>query len=384
MSDERSYRQGVGSVLCSAIVLVPVLAAVLSGCSAPSGADPVSLSMRDSLQVLADKHHVCGAAVAIVRDRKLASLESASGCRPTSAPTAGSVFQAASLSKPVFAYAVQKLAAQGKLELDAPVLRYLPQGYRHRANPLHAQPSELVTDPRLGAITVRMVLNHTSGLPNWTSGPLQVETPPGTEWQYSGEGYVLLQRAVEQVTAQPLDRAVDSLLFEPLGMNSSAYVLNERLSQSILPGTKANGAPRTLIATTEAIAAFSLHTTAADYGKFLAAVLNDEAGLAQITTSPVSVDPGLGLAWGLGWGIEQTRGDTYIWQWGNNPGYRAFVIASVRTGDGMVLLTNGENGLKLAEPVTQKILPDDHKLFQSSILGTDLLSVLCNTVRLCL
>ncbi len=379
---ERKWRQDSGAWNSAALLLT--VAVALSGCAASTGAGPSSRSVRDTMQALAATHHVCAAAVAVIKGRKLVSLDSVSGCRPAPPVTTDSVFQAASLSKPVFAYTVQMLAAQGKLELDTPVVKYLPNGYRHRANPVHAHPSALVTDPRLADITARMVLNHTSGLPGWTSGPLRTDSAPGTTWQYSGEGYVMLQRAVEQVTAQPLDRVVDALVFRPQGMERSGYVLDKRWSDALLPGTKANGRPRKTLASKEPIAASSLYTTAADYAKFLVAVLNDDAALAQITMAPVSVDASLGLAWGLGWGIEQTPLDTYIWHWGNNPGYRAFVIASVRTGDGLVMFTNGENGLKLAEPVTQKILPDDHKLFRSPILGTDVFSALCNTVRLCL
>jgi hypothetical protein len=86
----------------------------------------------------------------------------------------------------------------------------------------------------------------------------------------------------------------------------------------------------------------------------------------------------------LGWGLERTQDNLYIWQWGNNPGYRAFVIASVRTGDGFVMLTNSENGLELAEPIAKTILPDDHKLFRLPMLGGDIINMLCNTLILCL
>lgn len=297
--------------------------------------------------------------------------------------TSDSVFQAASLSKPVFAYAVLKLVAQGKMELDAPVVKYLPQGYRHQFSPLKAEPSELVTDPRLDAITVRMVLNHTSGLPNWASGPLKFDSAPGTRWSYSGEGYVLLQRAVEAITGQPLDQFMTSAVFKPLAMNDSGYVWNERIARILLPGTKANGAPRATMHLNSPNAAFSLHTTASDYGKFLARVLNDDEVMKQLTASPVTVEPVLGLGWGLGWGIERVQEDRYIWQWGNNTGYRAFVIASARTGDGFVMLTNSENGLKLAEPLTQIILPNEHRLFQFSMLDDGIVNSLCNTLRLC-
>ncbi|GGY00632.1 hypothetical protein GCM10007386_34400 [Pseudoduganella dura] len=296
---------------------------------------------------------------------------------------ADSVFQAASLSKPVFAYAVLQLAAQGKLDLDAPVMSYLPQGYRHRFSPLKAEPAELVTDARLSSITARMVLNHTSGLPNWASGPLYFESAPGTAWHYSGEGYLLLQRAVETVTGQPLDRFMAERVFAPLAMHHSSFVLNESIAQRLLPGTKANGTPRTTMALESPLAAFSLYTTAADYGKFLARLLNDADLLAQSTALPVVADASVGLEWGSGWGIERVRDDIHIWHWGNNTGYRAFVIASLRTGDGFVMLTSGENGLELAEPVARKVLGVEHKLFQSSMLGTDIVNLLCNTVRLC-
>lgn len=366
------------------LLLAPVLSLFLSGCAASSQTDLASKNLQETIQLLAEKHRVCAVAVAVIKHRRLDSIDTATGCQPAATINADSVFQAASLSKPVFAYAVLKLVAQGKLELDAPVVKYLPQGYRHQFNPLKAEPSELVTAPRLRAITVRMVLNHTSGLPNWSAGPLNFDSAPGTKWHYSGEGYVLLQRAVEAVAGQPLDQFMAAQVFTPLAMNHSAYAWNERIANSILPGTKANGRPRTTLDLTAPIAAFSLYTTAADYAKFLVAVLNDGDVLKQISAAPVPVDQGLGLSWGLGWGIEQGQDDRYIWQWGNNTGYRAFVIASPRTGDGLVMLTSGENGLKLAEPVAKKVLGSEHKLFQFSMLDDDLLNLLCNKLRLCL
>jgi CubicO group peptidase (beta-lactamase class C family) len=365
-------------------LLVSLMALCLSGCASSNRTDLTSANLHDTLSSLAQRHHVCSVAVAVVKNFQLDAMEAASGCLPAATPNQDSVFQAASLSKPVFAYAVLKLVEQGKLALDAPVVTYLPQGYRHQFDPLKAQPSELVTDPRLQAITVRMVLNHTSGLPNWASGPLTFDSAPGTKWNYSGEGYVLLQRAVEEVTGEPLDRFMRAQVFEPLAMHHSGYVWNEGLAQSLLSGTKANGAPRATMDLKKPNAAFSLYATAADYGQFLVKVLGDEAVITQLTAAPVAVDPSLGISWGLGWGIERIRDDAYIWQWGNNTGYRAFVIASVRTGDGFVMLTNSENGLKLAQPLTQAILPGEHKLFQSGMLGDDALNLLCNYLRLCL
>lgn len=365
------------------LLLMPAISICLSACVLPNkmAAAP---GTEQTLKTLAAEHHVCGVAIAVIKNRKLDSMDAATGCRPALTLNSDSVFQAASLSKPVFAYAVLKLIEQGKLELDAPVVAYLPQGYRHQFYPGKAEPSDLVTDPRIEAVTVRMVLNHTSGLPNWASGPLGFDSAPGAKWDYSGEGFVLLQRAVEAITGEPLDSFMTAQVFKPLGMDKSDYVWSERIAQDLLPGTKANGAVRATMRIKAPIAAFSLYTTAADYGKFLVAVLNDEHAFKQLTASSVTVDPGLNLSWGLGWGIERVRDELYIWQWGNNMGYRAFVMASVRTGDGFVMLSNSENGLALAQPITQKILPAEHKVFQFSRLGDDGINVLCKTVRLCL
>lgn len=362
------------------------VAMLLSGC-AGAGLDGAGGPVRVqpfSLQTLATEHHVCGAAIAIIKSRKIEAVETATGCSDTPRPTVHSVFQAASLSKPVFAYAVLKLIEAGKLELDAPIIRYLPQGYQHKFAPYDpSSKSESVTDQRLRAITVRMVLNHTSGLPNIANGPLAFEGEPGSQWIYSGEGYILLQRAVETVTGQTLDEVMAATVFRPLKMNGSSYVANPRTKAAILTPIDEDGRQVMSIEFTEAVSAFSLYTTVEDYGKFLAGVLNDPKLLDAIVTSPVAVDASLHLEWGLGWGLERTKGNLNIWHWGNNPGYRAFVIASMQSGDGMVLLTNSENGLTLARPLTEKILPDQHDVFGFHMLREGLLHVACKTFGAC-
>jgi len=355
----------------------------VSGCASSDRTTSAAQSLDGKLGALAKAHNVCAVALAVIKNRKLDAIHYATGCSPAPGPGSHSVFQAASLSKPVFAYAVLQLVAQGRMALDEPVMRYLPQGYRHQPHPWKSGQVVQVTDPRLHAITVRMVLNHTSGLPNWASGGLYFDSHPGAKWNYSGEGYMLLQRAVEAISGQSLHQFMAIQVLKPLAMDHSDYVRTELIARTLLPGTKANGTPRATMDLKTPNAAFSLHTTAADYGNFLVKVLNDDGLLKRITASPVAVDSKLGLSWGLGWGIERDGEDPTIWHWGNNTGYRAFVIASVRTGDGFVMLTNGENGLKLAEPLAKQIMPGKRKLFQSPIMGGDILSFVCNSLRVC-
>lgn len=241
-----------------------------------------------------------------------------------------------------------------------------------------------VTDPRLGAVTVRMLLQHTAGLPNWASGTLRFEGTPGTRWAYSGEGYVLLQRAVEAVMRRPLDEVMQELVFTPLGMGRSSYRWTPQIGEHLLPGTKANGSPRKVVPLQQPVAAFSLYTTVDDYARFLIALLRDPALLAETADSPVDVDTRLNLSWGLGWGLEQSADGAQLWQWGNTPGYRAFVLAVPGSGDGLVLLTNSDAGLKLVEPLVRAALPGEHKFLRSPFLTAGVLDALCEILGVCL
>ena len=80
-------------------------------------------------------------------------------------------------------------------------------------------------------------------------------------------------------------------------------------------------------------------------------------------------DEKLGLSWGNGWGIEAAAGGPYLWQWGNNPGFRAFAMVSVVSGNGFVLLTNSERGMPLAVPLARATVPADHGVFRFHMLG---------------
>lgn len=362
-----------------------LVAAVSAGCASHAGSgDSDSNTLHERLQGLATRYGVCDVAAAVIRDRKVQSIEVAQGCASQSPLTPDSVFEAASLSKPVFAYAVLQLVREGRMDLDAPVVKYLPEGYQHRFQPYRRDSqTDRVSDQRLQAVTVRMALNHTSGLPNWSNGPLEFDFTPGDKWQYSGEGYVLLQRAVEAVTHQDLDEFMARRVFEPLGMTHSAYTLKPQLQEHAVPPKTGDGTPLKLRPLHVPVSAFSLYTTAQDYGVFLATLLNDERSVTQIVASPVPVDPRLNLSWGLGWGVEREGGDLSIWQWGNNPGYRAFVMASTQTGDGFVMLTNSDGGLAMAEPLSKVILGGEHPVFRFRRIRGGLAGFVCETIGLC-
>lgn len=284
---------------------------------------------------------------------------------------ADAVFQAASLTKPVIAFVALKLVKEGKLDLSAPVSHYLPDGYVHRQNPFggaSATDIDLVPASTLMRIPVATLLNHSSGLPNWTNGVLALQFEPGERWQYSGEGYLLLQAILSATSAQDIESCVSKYAFEPLGMRDSRLRLTEDIRQRLVNGTSWFGWGRQFNFT-EPNAAASLYTTAGDYAKLLSGFLSDTSLLSLTLANPIATDTELGLTWGYGWGVETAEGGPYLWQWGNNPGYRAFAMVSASSGNGFVLLTNSEDGMPLAASVARSIIPAKHGVFRFHMLG---------------
>ena len=361
--------------------LVLLAACLFSLCFESAGSEPLSTDLQAIVERQAREQHVCAVSYSTVHAGKLSRSGGASGCDGMSVPTEDAIFQAASLSKPVFAYAVLKLAQEGLLSLDTPLVSYLPQGYLHIQNPFafgRTPISDRVVAPELQSVTARMVLSHTSGLPNWSSEPLAFDFPPGTGWQYSGEGFMLLQRVVEELTNEKLDDFMRNRLFDPLGMSNTAFRWKPQFANAFIPGM-----PR-YVEIPEALAPLSLHTSAKDYAKFLAALMADPQAVQLIVQSPASVVPKLGLGWGLGWGVERGEREAFIWQWGNNPGYRAFVMASTSSGDAVVMLTSSENGLAMAEPIVTAVLPETHSAFKSYLVREGLSYFACKNFNWCL
>jgi CubicO group peptidase (beta-lactamase class C family) len=191
-----------------------------------------------------------------------------------------------------------------------------------------------LAEPVRDDITVGHVLTHTTGLPNWRpeGHPLRPLRPPGVQWGYSGEGFVLLQHHLERRTGEPIDRLVQDRVLGPLGMRSSRLDDPEPGFHGYRP----------------------LLTTAADYGRFLAHVL----AIDDTRWQPLwAIDDG--LAWGAGWGLELGP-PVHGWQWGSNPDAANFVIGCPATGDGVVVLTDDPDGRTFYRAVVERELPGRH------------------------
>ena len=327
-------------------------------------ASDITVLRERPVSVLASELEVCSAAYAVLRAGTTATPVSISGCHNITAP-ADTIFQAASLTKPVVAFAALRLVLDGQLDLNAPASRYLPAGYKHFHSVLARSPSDahdVMPRSVLSRVTVAQLLNHTSGLPNWSGGALAFESEPGQRWGYSGEGFVILQAVIEAITNTELAVYLDEHVFSALGMADTALIWRDAFAERAASGTTAFGFKHR-VRFMSAVAAASLYTTAADYAKFMSALLADDRLMSMTLANPVQVDNALGLQWGLGWGIEHAPGGPYIWQWGNNPGFRSFAMASVTSRDGFVIFTNSDRGMPLAASVARSILPAEHNAF---------------------
>ncbi len=266
------------------------------------------------------------------------------------------VFEAASLSKPVLSYIVLKLVEDNKLTLETP---------------LHT----IYEDPRFDnqsyakLLTPRLILSHQSGLPNWGDRDLKFQFKPGSKFQYSGEAYVYLQKCLERLTNLDYQSLAKRKVFEPLKMTNSRFTWlpSEKIK-------KATGHNRALKPQTRGIpevnAASSLHTTAKDYAKFLTAWFDEQyisSELRESALSPYIVLPATfggsdastesskdtQLGWGLGWGLFKSPSNELAWHWGDNGVFRAFTVLDLKQRKAMVYFTNSQNGLSIAKAVSK-------------------------------
>ena len=250
------------------------------------------------------------------------------------------VFQAASLSKPVFAYLVLKLAQDHGFNLDAPLDKFYKHeklnGYEHR---------EL--------LTARKVLSHQTGLAGRDLFPEQKFDflfKPGEGYAYSGLAYVYLQEVIEKYYGNSLEDLAQKIIFEPWGMKNSSF-------------------------TDKPCSANSLQTTAEDYAIFMNAMLRDpkmrEAfnpvvsltkdtwAMEKVKNGELHIQDLQNTAWGLGWVLEKTDNGMIAFHWGDMGPSKSFAAINLTTGVGCVYFADdAQNGLSIADPLITATVKD--------------------------
>ena len=297
------------------------------------------------------------------------SLKIAAGEAVTPQPA---IFQAASLSKVVFAYIVMKLHENGEIDLDKPICEY-------------TNIDRFADKERAKMLTPRIVLNHRTGLPNWSTGPSSEEWPTSTIefsfatdscFGYSGEGFAFLQRAVEEIKGKDIDAIAKEIVFEPLGMEHTSYSWLPIYDSLAVDGYNKAGENRGKGRHPRANVGYTLRTCAADYSKFVQALLNGTglkpetfATMFETTTGPAfryrdnNREWDKPIAWAMGIGTEDNANHGKIlWHWGDNGNFKALFIVIPAEKTTLVYFTNSAYGHDIINPLTELLLGDPSPL----------------------
>lgn len=281
-------------------------------------------------------------------------------------------FQAASISKPVAAMGALRLVGEGRLALDEEVNAKLTS-WKLPDNQLTAREK----------VTLRRILGHTAGLavrgfrgyasaeavPSLVqvldgvkpanSGAVRVEVLPGSQWRYSGGGYTVLQQMILDAAGLPFPEFMWKMVLKPIGMKESTYEqpLSGPLPRSAaahdLKGSPIPGRAHTY----PEMAAAGLWTTPSDLARFAIEVRRALAGESKVLSQAMAremLTPGKG-DWGLGLSITGAGRDKRFGHDGSNAGFKCQMLAYVESGQGAVVMTNGDGGGRLAAEIMRTL-----------------------------
>jgi CubicO group peptidase (beta-lactamase class C family) len=340
---------------------------------------PSSAALRLAISAAAKKYNVPGIAAALIESGQLRAVETfgVRDLKSGASITANTIFEAGSLGEPLYAYSVLLLSADGRFNPGAPLPSYEPLPYVRFLDPMSPSPAtEPIDDPFLNQVTALRVMNHTSGMPGWARNQhLQLALAPGRKWLYSNEGYLYLQHVVEHVTGEAFDSFVAHNVLAPAGMAHSNFTWRDAFAGELATGYDRTGAPVESHRYLRPAATATLYTSIRDYAQFVTHILASapalrahESAVSLMLNPTVAVDDAVPFSWGLGIGLEKVGDDLFFFHRENSPGFQSLVIASRKTGRGVVILTNSGNGLDAAAEIVAATLTGNHPVLNSNFV----------------
>jgi CubicO group peptidase (beta-lactamase class C family) len=358
------------------IIAVIVFALFLGSCTVMSFAQQASRSeaqrhLDERMPIWLKAFNVTGVAVAYIENGQLAWTafygDQVPGGLPANSKT---LYNVASLTKPITAELILRLASAGKLSLDEPI------------SPYWIDP-DLKENPWTKLLTPRICLTHQTGFPNWryqTNNVLKFQFQPGTAYGYSGEGYDYVARFAERKTGRPFEELVQQYVFDPIGMTNTSYTprpwWNGRQAKPV------ESEPRTKWS-----AADLLRTTVEDYARFVISVMHNEGvskaiaverlRISRNLTTPESQsvlcelakDPGgctVSIGSGLGWRITEISGETIVDHTGADSDVKTFAFFIPQRQIGAVIFTDGPDvGHQMIDKVLETLYPNP--LFDAAV-----------------
>ncbi len=303
--------------------------------------------------------------------------------------TADTLFQAASISKPVAAVVALRLVEMGRLALDEDV--------NLKLRSWKVPDNDFLKSEK---VTLRRLLSHTAGLtvhgfrgyaageevPTLrqlldgtkpaNSAPVRADVVPGSRWRYAGGGYEVMQQLVEDVTGKPFPQVAKELVLAPLGLRRSTYQqpLPERRAAGVATGHRATGAAiQGRWHTYPEMAAAGLWTTPSELCRVILEI-QKPGKVLKPSTAREMLTPVLGN-YGLGFSLGETEGAKSFSHGGSNEGFRCTLFAYRDSGRGAVVMTNGDRGGALGREVLASIAAEygwpDFKPRERAVIRVD-------------
>lgn len=306
-------------------------------------------------------------AIASIEKGKLAWTAVYGEQRPGVPATPQTLYNVASLTKPVAAETILRLVSRGRIDLDEPM-------WPHWVDP------DVAGNPWHKLLTPRLCLTHQTGFKNWryeTKNVLTFQWEPGTQAGYSGEGYNYVARFAEKKLGRPFEELAQEHVLGPIGMKETSFTdrpwHSGRVAQPHGPNVKLpHKAPSNWNA------ADLLHTTIGDYARFVLSVMRSQKvskavaeqrlvmtrsiakpeDIAKVCAEAKLTSCEIQAGMGLGWQVLKLNGETIIQHGGADPGFRATAFFVPAKQSGVVVFTNGQEGRKVIREVTGVLHPN--------------------------
>lgn len=294
--------------------------------------------------------------IGFIKDGKIEQISVFGELQTNKPAPVNTIWNIASMTKPITAIVALTLINAGKWDLDEPVDKY------------YTDP-DVANDPRAKLLTTRIILSHQTGFSNWRGnnedGKLSFEFEPGTKYQYSGEGYEYLRKALEKKFKKSLEQLASELIFKPLQMNDTRFIWDDHIdSTRFAKWYNEKGVLYETQKNTTANAADNLLTTVEDYAKFLVHILNG-AGLSDKLYKEMIADQvrindykHFGLGWWVDESINENK-DFALVHGGDDIGVHTIAFIVPKTKQALLIFTNSDNGTDAFAEVLVKFLGKD-------------------------
>jgi CubicO group peptidase (beta-lactamase class C family) len=320
----------------------------------------INFNFEDKIQSWLTENNVPAAGIGLIDNGEISYVKVFGVLKEGVPAPDNAIFNVASLTKTIVSMLTLKLVESGEWDLDEPLSDYWID-------------PDVAHDSLTKKLTTRHVLSQRTGFPNWRrdhpDNKLAFEFAPGTMYQYSGEGFEYLRHALEHKFKKPLEKLTDSLIYKPLGMMDTHQSWDSTMDESRFAvwhdheGNKYETPYKTGVS-----AASDLLTTVKDYCKFGVFVLNGcglSSTLFNDMLSPYSIIQEH-RTFGLGWFILRglPNSEYCIYHMGGNPGVKTIAVFLPKSKRGVVIFTNGENGMYVYNNVIKEALDIGDSIYE--------------------